>query len=84
MTRRYRYTDAELEMLLNKNATWNHTVISEPEGEEIESTLQKKAERWCKDHGYPFLSFRQSKYAQRMLPAGWPDMIIILFKKVFL
>lgn len=43
-----------------------------------ESVLQGKIEAWCREWGRPCLSFRQSKHAKRMLPAGWPDMEIIM------
>lgn len=52
------------------------------EGEEIEKTLQTKCERFLKDHGYPFLSFKQSKHVQRLIPAGYPDLTIVLPKAV--
>ncbi len=45
-----------------------------------ESILQGKIEKWCRDWGRPCLSFRQSKHAKRLLPAGWPDMEIIMPK----
>ena len=47
-----------------------------------ESKLQAKCEAWCKDHGFPFLSFRSSKGVKRMLPAGWPDLQVIQDHKV--
>lgn len=43
-----------------------------------ESVLQSKIEKWCKEKGYPCLSFRQSPKAKRLLPAGWPDIEIIM------
>ena len=46
--------------------------------EGAESVLQSKIERHCKEHGWPCLSFRQSKKAKVFLPAGWPDMEILL------
>lgn len=43
-----------------------------------ESILQGKIEAWAKTWGKPILSFRQSKAAKRLLPAGWPDVTLIL------
>lgn len=47
-----------------------------------ESKLQAKCEKWLKDHGFPFLSFRQSGKVKTVLPAGWPDLICVLRGKV--
>ena len=54
----------------------------EKEGEDKESKVQTKCEQWCRDHGYPYLSFKQSKHVQRLLPAGWPDMLIVMPKRI--
>ena len=43
-----------------------------------ENRLQKKINRWCREHGYPYLSFKQSKAVKKLLPAGWPDVIIFM------
>ena len=43
-----------------------------------ENSLQKKINRWCREHGYPYLSFKQSKAVKKLLPAGWPDVIIFM------
>jgi hypothetical protein len=43
-----------------------------------ESVLQSKIEAWCKEWGRPFLSFHQTKHARHVLPAGWPDLEIIM------
>ena len=41
-----------------------------------ESVLQGKIVKWCKDRGYPCLSFRQSRKAKGFLTPGWPDITI--------
>ena len=43
-----------------------------------ESELQGKIVKYCKDHGFPCLSFRQSRKAQGFLTPGWPDLTILL------
>jgi hypothetical protein len=43
-----------------------------------ESVLQRKIVKWAKEHGYPCCSFRQSRKARGFLPAGWPDVTILL------
>ena len=43
-----------------------------------ESNLQGKIVKYCKDHGYPCLSFRQSRKAEGFLVPGWPDLTICL------
>ena len=43
-----------------------------------ESTLQKKINLWCREHGYHFLSFRKSKKAKGFLRAGHPDITIFM------
>ena len=43
-----------------------------------ESVLQRKIEAWCREWGRPCLSFRQSKHAKHLLPAGWHDIEIIM------
>jgi len=43
-----------------------------------ESELQGKITKYCKDHGYPCLSFRQSRKAEGFLTPGWPDLTICL------
>ena len=47
-----------------------------------ESRLQGKIVKYCKDHGYPVLSFRQSKKAVGFLTPGWPDITIVLKNRV--
>jgi len=48
------------------------------EGEEIENTLQIKIERFLRGKGYPYLSFKKSRAVVRLLPAGWPDLTVVL------
>jgi hypothetical protein len=72
-----RWTQAQLETYLSEF----HKPVNEQDDEPDpgpESVLQRKIERWCAEWGRPCLSFRQSKYAKRMLPAGWPDCTIIM------
>lgn len=45
-----------------------------------ESKLQGKITKYCKDHGYPCLSFRQSRKAEGFLVPGWPDITLCLPK----
>ena len=47
-----------------------------------ESVLQGKILKWAKDHGYPCLSFRQSKKAQGFIVPGWPDITLVLPSRV--
>ncbi len=51
-----------------------------PADEGPESLLQGKIVKYCKDHGYPCLSFRQSRKAEGFLVPGWPDLTICLPK----
>ena len=48
--------------------------------DERESVLQGKITQWAKDHGYPCLSFRQSKKAHGFLLPGYPDITLALPK----
>lgn len=50
--------------------------------DERESVLQGKIVRWAKEHGYPCQSNRQTKHAQGLLTPGWPDICLILPKRV--
>jgi len=43
-----------------------------------ESNLQRKINKWIRDHGYHFLSFRKSKKAKGFLTAGHPDVTIFM------
>ncbi len=42
-----------------------------------EARLQGRCLKYCKDEGYPCLSFRQSKKAIGFVTPGWPDMTIL-------
>uniref|UniRef100_A0A6M3LFT5 VRR-NUC domain-containing protein n=1 Tax=viral metagenome TaxID=1070528 RepID=A0A6M3LFT5_9ZZZZ len=53
-------------------------VIEADEGPE--SRLQGKITKYCKDHGYPALSFRQSQKAKGFLTKGWADVTVLLPK----
>jgi hypothetical protein len=65
----------------NSTHTWVVPEWAMPEADPgPESVLQGKIEKWCKGCGYPFLSFHQTKHARHVLPAGWPDMEIIMPK----
>ena len=46
--------------------------------DERESVLQGKITQWAKVHGYPCLSFRQSKKAQGFLLPGYPDITLMI------
>lgn len=43
-----------------------------------ESVLQGKIEAWCREHGYPCQSNRQTSKARGLLTPGWPDICAIL------
>ena len=45
-----------------------------------ESNLQSKIKTYCKDNGWPCLSFPQTKAVRNYLTPGWPDMTICLPK----
>ena len=47
-----------------------------------ESTLQGKIMVYCKEHGYPCLSFRQTARVRGVVTPGWPDMTIVIPGKV--
>jgi len=49
-----------------------------PADEGPESKLQGKIVKYCLDHGYPCLSFRQSRKAEGFLLPGWPDLTVCL------
>ena len=46
-----------------------------------ESRLQARIVAWAKEHGFPCLSFRQSRRAKGFLTVGWPDVTIALPSK---
>lgn len=48
--------------------------------DEPESVLQGKIVAYCNGHGYPCLSFSQSRKARGFLRAGWCDITILLPK----
>ena len=47
-----------------------------------ESMLQRKIVKWAHDNGYPILSFPRTPKIKSVLPAGWPDVCLILKNKV--
>ena len=47
-----------------------------------ESKLQGKITFWAKDHGFPCLSFRQSRNAKGFISPGWPDITLIMKGKI--
>jgi len=47
-----------------------------------ESKLQSKIKSYCKGQGWPVLSFPQTQAVKRYLPEGWPDIVLILPKRV--
>lgn len=47
-----------------------------------ENTLQSKIVKWADQWGHPILSFPQTPKIKRFLPAGWPDIVLILHKRV--
>ena len=47
-----------------------------------ESALQSKIKAYCKGQGWPVLSFPQTQAVKRYLPEGWPDIVLILPKRV--
>lgn len=66
------------EYTLKRNSPIGQVPDGDPPDEGKESILQGKIERWCKEWGRPFLSFHQTKHIRHVLPAGWPDMEIIM------
>jgi len=76
-----RWTPEQLVEYLNKRVAHKTEETHEPDiGPE--SVLQGKIEIWANDHGYPILSFRQSKKAKGFLPPGWPDITLVLKSRV--
>lgn len=63
-------------------STVANTALNCPADPGPESKLQAKCEAWCKVQGFPFLSFHKSKKVKDILPAGWPDMLIVLKNRV--
>ena len=47
-----------------------------------ESKLQGKITKWAKDQGFPCLTFRKSRKAQGFLLPGWPDITLIMLKRI--
>jgi len=47
-----------------------------------ESSLQKKIVAWAKKEGFPCLSFPQTSKVKRFLPAGYPDITLLLKGRV--
>ncbi len=50
--------------------------------EGTESELQSKIKLFCKQKGWPILSFPKTPKIKRFLPPGWPDDTIIMPHKV--
>ena len=71
-----RWTQEQLETFMAK---FHHPIddLDTPD-EGKESILQRKIEKWALEWGKPWLSLRQSKAAKRLLPAGWPDVTLIM------
>lgn len=46
-----------------------------------EKILQRKIVKWAENHGYPCLSFSQSKKAKGFLRPGWPDITLIMKRR---
>jgi len=65
------------EWAASQNVGLTSDIIAEAD-EGPESKLQGKIVKYCKNHGYPCLSFRQSKKAEGFLTPGWPDLTICL------
>ena len=73
-----RYTPNEFELYLRPKLEADTDIDSTSADEGPESRLQGKIVKYCKDHGYPCLSFRQSRKAQGFLKKGWADITILL------
>ena len=60
---------------------WNQKQVDDylnKDKDEPESTLQKKITQWCRERGYPCLSFRQSPKVKGVITPGWPDLTLCL------
>jgi len=85
MTKRWLTEDEVNRQITLKKNNWKDQYL--PYDDEIpdegpESALQSKIVKWCKDAGYPCLSFRQSKKAKVFLLPGWPDLTIVIHNRV--
>ena len=73
-----RWSKEQLQEYITKFHKPVHDWDDDTPDEGKESVLQRKIEAWCREWGRPCLSFRQSKHAKHLLPAGWPDITLIL------
>ena len=69
-------TETEYQQVLSKSEM-RRLEIQEPE-----STLSKDVRKWAAAQGYPALVCRQSIKARGFLTPGWPDVTLILPKRI--
>ena len=84
MTKRWLDDETAYKQIAKAKAGWKDQYLpydDEPD-QGAESVLQSKIVKWCKDAGYPCLSFRQSKNAKGFLLPGYPDITIIIHNRV--
>ena len=62
----------------NKDIKPYHPDTMEEADQGPESDLQKKIVAWAELKGYPCLSFRQSRKAEKFLLPGYPDITLFL------
>jgi hypothetical protein len=62
----------------NHNVKPYHPDTMEEADQGPESDLQKKIVAWAELKGYPCLSFRQSRKAEKFLLPGYPDITLFL------
>lgn len=72
-----RMTESQYEAYLDKRGLFLCVDDSTPDAGP-ESRLQGKIVKWAKDHGFPCLSFRQSRKAKGFLTPGWPDITMAI------
>ena len=84
MTKRWLDEETVNLQIAKAKAGWKDPFLCDDETSDQgpESVLQSKIVKWCKDAGYPCLSFRQSKKAKGFLLPGYPDITIIIHNRV--
>jgi hypothetical protein len=73
-----RWSNADVARHFAKMGKLEIPEVEIPPDEGPEADLQRKIGKWCKDWGRPCLNLRQSKKLKGLIPAGWPDLAIIM------
>jgi VRR-NUC domain. len=68
------WTEAELQQHMKAQ--------QKPDTDEPESSLSKRIRLWAKVSGHPCQVLRQSKRAKGLLEPGWPDVTLVMKKRI--